>query len=512
MITNDRLDFDFEKSPSSTWFNCPRTINQHLVALEHIVSNTPNYNNSNSKDCIIYVGGGKYWPGIVVGCQLAREIGCDLPIQVWYRGKVEKINPEQVKDLNVELIDIDEMSERLGDNRVPSGNLGTGGWESKLYALTHTEYTNILFLDADAYIVEKPNDLFKISKHYGMLFWQDLDRMDSMIKWGNVWPKGNGGVAPIQGGQLFINKQHLFPALYLCHWMCQHSDFYFKHLFGDQDCWRVAMAVTKCSYLNLGRAKWLNTAFVCDYNNTNYIVHRCQSKLLEPSEIKPDRISRDSCMDSILPKEGRVFDILAKVLENINDHSVFDLHYKNKIWGGDSGAGSNKQEFQPYINCINTIRKFGNLKSCVDIGCGDGHVASALSFDDYIGYDVSKTSLELFKKNCNKKCELKDCYKEVDDLPKADVLLIRDVLHHWPNKMVIEWLSKVYSSKKYKYIICSQDKFQWHDGQDCYLGGYRGLYKNYYPLNQFPFESITEYLHKEIVYLTINEDNHGSTN
>lgn len=280
----------------------PASVARHLAALRALVAvtmSTP----ARAGDGIVTVGGGKYWPGIVVGVRLLREAGCNLPVEVWHRGALEPVSARDVAGLNVDIVDATATARRLNDNRVEYQNEWRGGWESKLYALTHTGFQHVLFLDADAYCVADPAPLFGLlTNSEPFAFWSDLPHMDGCVKWPAVWPGGAAGVPAVQGGQLLIDTRAAWRTLAVAHWLCQHSDFYFCHVYGDQDCWRVALAAGASPYRCIGPADWVQPAFVCAHGGADYVVHRCQSKLFPGAE--PRRCDA-------IPRESRVFDLLA---------------------------------------------------------------------------------------------------------------------------------------------------------------------------------------------------------
>ncbi len=234
--------------------------------------------------CVLTVGGGKYWPGIVVMIRMLRDTGCTLPVEVWYRGSCERVRPADVAGLGpVALIDADAMAAERGDRRINSTVTDQGGWEAKLYAITHTRYDTLLYLDADAYTVADPTPLLQLAKRHetGFVYWQDLANTWKHVKW--EWVGLVAGVtAPVQGGQLAIHRPAAWKEIALTHWLCQHSDYWFHHGFGDQDMWRIAFAATRRVPLNLGPCPHREgTAFVCGHNGTDYVVHRCNGKMFE---------------------------------------------------------------------------------------------------------------------------------------------------------------------------------------------------------------------------------------
>lgn len=277
----------------------PESIATHLAALREVASGSPQAPFRRGRG-ILTVGGGKYWPGIVVGIRLLRAAGCNLPVEVWHRGALEPVNPRDVADLgDVWIIDAERIARAGGDQRVQFQNEERGGWESKLYALTHTLFREVLFLDADAYCVADPAPLFDLlTDDSPFVFWHDLARMEGCIKWPRVWPDGPNGVPTVQGGQLLIDTRRAWRLLAVAHWLCQHSDYYFAHVYGDQDCWRVGLAAGACGYRCLGAADWIPPAFVCRHDGAPYVVHRCQSKLFPGTA--PTRLDA-------LPREAEAF-------------------------------------------------------------------------------------------------------------------------------------------------------------------------------------------------------------
>lgn len=254
----------------------PESVAEHLAALRHLAAidvRAPYHRGRG----IVTVGGGKYWPGIVVGIKLLRETGCTLPVEVWYRGSCEPVNAADVGGLgDVWLIDSDTLPH---SNRVQFSTPERGGWEAKLHALSLTLFNEVLFLDADAYCVADPTPLFDLLYRSPVVFWEDLPRMMGCVSWPFVWPDGSAGVPTFQGGQFLIDLYAGWKTLALAHWLCQHSDYYFAHVYGDQDCWRVALAAGGGKYRCLGAADWEQPAFVCRHEGVPYVVHRCQSKM-----------------------------------------------------------------------------------------------------------------------------------------------------------------------------------------------------------------------------------------
>lgn len=304
------------QSHDQEWADHPGTIAEHMLILKSFVDGRESLPDPQdaSQDGIVYVGGGRYWPGIVVGIRMLRSTGCQLPVQVWHRAE-EPVRPSDVEGLNVELINSTLHAAKHGGARI------LGGWEQKLWAIAHCGLRRILYLDADAYVVANPTALIE-SLEIGapFQFWKDQAGMDSNVKWEKVWKSGSNGVPAIQGGQLLIDIPRAWRAVVVAHWMNQHSDFFYKHLFGDQDIWRVAFAALNdpSLWLCLGNAPWVHPAFVIPVGSEPMIVHRCRSKLF-PMEAIPDLLRKrhpHTQPYAHLPRESEVFAFLADVLDD----------------------------------------------------------------------------------------------------------------------------------------------------------------------------------------------------
>jgi hypothetical protein len=468
----------------------PTDANGYLHALKQLAFADMPIPDTTAGEGIITVGGGIYWPMIVVSVRMLRESGCTLPVEVWHRSS-ENVRPEDVAGLGVTLINADEVG------KVPP----KGGWECKLHALTHTRFRRVLFLDADAYCVADPTEIIQQG---GFTFWQDLPYTWTAVNWEKVGFDGQH-IPPVQGGQIVMDRAdpRVWKLIVLAHWMCRHSEWYFQCGYGDQDTWRIALALTKFPFSNLGEASWDRKAFICQHRGSPLIVHRCQGKLGSVSQIPHGQTSWNSPQPG-LPKEDRVFHHLAQVLARENDpKSVFGAIYDKGLWGDRSGPGSSHEEARPFVEILQGLITVGGWRTIVDAGCGDGRVAAMIQSDlhRYTGVDIVESVIQKNQIEQPTKGWLVGDITKPENLPPADVLICRDVLHHWPTELIREWLTEVMrlaqKEKKWLWLVLCQDREQ--HTSDCHLGGYRGLDPLQSPLKEFgPFSRI-DYLHKSIL-------------
>lgn len=142
---------------------------------------------------------------------------------------------------------------------------------------------------------------------------------------------------------------------------------------------------------------------------------------------------------------------------------VFESIYETCEWGknelleGTSGSGSEFKNVQPYFNFLQTFLKENKIQSVVDAGCGDWQFSQFINWSgiNYQGFDASKT---VIKKNQEKFASKTITFVHGNflerDLPKADLLILKDVLQHLSSKNIKKAISQF---KNYKYVIVVND-------------------------------------------------------
>ena len=142
---------------------------------------------------------------------------------------------------------------------------------------------------------------------------------------------------------------------------------------------------------------------------------------------------------------------------------AMDQIYEMKLWGGAdfdfySGNGSHDIELvDPYLTVLKTFLKTfkGDITVC-DLGCGDFNVGKQLVkfTKQYIAIDIVENLIQhnkaKFKEN-NLEFHCLDI--AVDDLPKGDCVLLRQVLQHLSNAEVQQVLQKL---SNFKYVILTE--------------------------------------------------------
>ncbi len=183
---------------------------------------------------------------------------------------------------------------------------------------------------------------------------------------------------------------------------------------------------------------------------------------------------------SMLPLFLRVW--LGKLLQiwrgNINSKrdtgEIFDEIYQKGLWGGESGKlcsghGSVENSFGAYTSYVaEFIDDLPSEIPCIiDIGCGDfsvgSHILTQLNRSvHYIGVDVAPTVIEHHKSKLaslsfpvSHKIEFICADASRDNLPRADLCLIRQVFQHLSNSTILDALENL---SDIPYMLISEEQ------------------------------------------------------
>lgn len=140
-------------------------------------------------------------------------------------------------------------------------------------------------------------------------------------------------------------------------------------------------------------------------------------------------------------------------------HQIYDLH----LWGGQdfdfySGDGSHRPEImQPYLEAvISFLRSHNNSLTVCDLGCGDFNIGKQLTkyTKKYIAIDIVENLIDR-NKSLFKADNLEFYCLDIanDELPKADCIILRQVLQHLSNAEIQQIVEKLFN---YKYVILTE--------------------------------------------------------
>jgi hypothetical protein len=228
---------------------------------------------------VIAAGGIKFQIGAWVTINMLRKLGCALPVEVWYLG-IGEYNAawdRLVETLGVTCVDAHEVRRKYPHARLH-------GWELKPYAIQHSKFAEVLFLDADNVPVVDPTFLFETEqyKQSGAIFWPDYGRLGKNRQAWKVFGDIPYRDEPeVESGQIVVDKLRCWKALELCHWYMQNSNnFFFHHVHGDKEIFHLAWRKLEMPYAMPSRGIHSLDGTMCqhDFDGRRIFQHRNMKK------------------------------------------------------------------------------------------------------------------------------------------------------------------------------------------------------------------------------------------
>jgi hypothetical protein len=140
---------------------------------------------------------------------------------------------------------------------------------------------------------------------------------------------------------------------------------------------------------------------------------------------------------------------------------AFNEVYTKNMWKqghAQSGVGSEGPFADRYVDLVRDYAAKHDLRSVVDGGCGDFSVGARLapSFDEYTALDASSVIIESNKKRyagLTKHVNFRVADMTAGTFPKADLILIRQVLQHLTNAQISRILRNLEASEWRRALI-----------------------------------------------------------
>lgn len=202
---------------------------------------------------VICGGGRRYFPSAWVCIHMLRDLGCTLPIELWYLGPLEMDERMKalVRPLGVTCRDgRSHLKEAQRARGVVEPWRRLGGFELKPYALVHSSFREVLFLDADNVPVIDPEYLFELPEYRrdGALFWPDFGRLAASREVWRVCGVAYRDEPEFESGQIVVDKSRCWEALQLTLWYNENSGFFYRYIHGDKDTFHMAFRKVGKSY------------------------------------------------------------------------------------------------------------------------------------------------------------------------------------------------------------------------------------------------------------------------
>ena len=476
-----------------TWAKQVPPRKAHLAALRQVAQLDFGRPNITEEFGLVWLGedsgiGKEYGLQTAMAIHAARTMGeYRGPIKWFWNSSRGKIEPELVEGLDVQIIDV--MSLR------PKARIYSG-WSDKGLVFAHCGFRYAIRLDSDCYPTGPVMPMFDALRRGEIDFgyWQEF----SKVSWGRVWPDGPGSIPGPQGGQLLADLEEAWPIICVSAWIDLHRDYYYTpkvhrqnsfHMWGDQVGVHLAMLslteAKRCpKYTVIGKPLPVGGA-VHQYRFPGVpgfaLVHRVPDKMHDRGwKPKPGPYREQeahACLEACMYRRQ-------------NFREQFEHIYKHNKWDDASGPGSVPAAAGPWINAVNQAigELGGSSASVVDLGCGDGRSAALYSPCDYQGFDVASNAPW---KAIPRTRRLLDFFRNRDKIPSADLWLLKDVLQHWPEAMIRDWLAWAIGSQKFKRLLICNDTKQ--PPGDIIVGQFRGLDPAKDPLKQFGFTEVARY-------------------
>jgi len=198
----------------------------------------------------------------------------------------------------------------------------------------------------------------------------------------------------------------------------------------------------------------------------------------------------------------------------VNYKNIFTEIYDNNGFGSlesKSGPGSTLDETQKLREKIKSIVKDKNIKSVVDIPCGDFNWMKEIvfNFDSYIGGDIVEKAIEENNKRYSNSVIKFISFDIVnDEIPQGDLLIVRDIIGHFPIEDGIKIMNNILNSKC-KYLLSTTwakkvgDKWIPCEKNDIHRENEGVDYGRFYPVNlmsePFNLPNAEIYLEEDVV-------------
>lgn len=212
---------------------------------------------------IVIAGGGKYLDWCIVLVRWLRELGCQLPVQVWHLGAIEmpEWGRKALAKYGAEPVDAMQMLKmhphRMIMQYVAQKKWTYAGWTLKNYALTHCPWEDVLFLDADCFPCVNPEELFREPevRAKGTIFFSDICN-HAPGPW--FWIYCGLEVLPKEAecGQYIVNKRKGWMGLVWANWLCEHADTCFSLVHGDKDLSLAGYRIAEAPHIFSQECTW----------------------------------------------------------------------------------------------------------------------------------------------------------------------------------------------------------------------------------------------------------------
>lgn len=212
------------------------------------------------KGIVICAGGITYLTCAWINITLLRKHGCTLPVEIWHAAnELNEEVAEKLKALGVQCRNCKDYT-----------NAEIESYILKPFAILHSSFREVLFLDADNNCLADPSFLFESEAYLstGTVFWPDFWTTDRENPIWQIIGSDDFDSVEQESGQLIVNKERCWKELNLCLYFNLNREYYYRMLLGDKDTFRFA-------WMALGSRYYMMPTPVgfCGFNEPEKVFH-----------------------------------------------------------------------------------------------------------------------------------------------------------------------------------------------------------------------------------------------
>ena len=234
---------------------------------------------------IVTVAGGRlyfalWWHLVYV----LRHLGCRLPIELWTVGPGELDAGMYAAANSIGAIVVDAKTHAKENGNVAPA----GGWQCKAYAIRHSGFAELIYLDADNVPVVDPTYLLTCKPYLraGAIYWPDLPPPRQRSEWvpAGAWravgldPVPNA--RPFESGQIVVDRRRHLASLDVALLLNELHEETYRFVYGDKDTFLLAAHLTNTRYAMPPRNPRWRAPAICQHDHDGALVfqHACQGK------------------------------------------------------------------------------------------------------------------------------------------------------------------------------------------------------------------------------------------
>ena len=293
----------------------------------------------------------------------------------------------------------------------------------------------------------------------------------------------------IESGLIVINKTQHAKSLLIARFLNEHNDIIYNYIYGDKDTYRLAFNKTNTEYNVISEVSRTNNIITGGVDYNIVYAHRVLNSKFNIQK------TWNTLPNNLIMTNSNIYEVFFKELQKIISEHRFSLCQHDKCNNLDTKA----------VDYINYFIDHQEIKSILDIGCGDGSFINEIKISNdtfYHGIDILSLNINkcknLFKDTSNYYFSCIDAC-EYNDYKSYDLILIKDVFTYLPFQDIHTITDKCDLAK---YCIIINDTP--HENRDIIRAEYRKIDMNNiyskYSIDSFTYESFNNHLRQCITY------------